>query len=196
MIKILKYIVISLYIIAIVGFFLPFASLELSFFGTYRQVNFSLMTIFQNNSQDPLFGGGLGYSDLGEFISDLDEVRNVTNRAVLAAVCYGSSFLMVLVVLIFTILNKLKYLRILLAAIIVCLFIYAGHIISGIPYMIFDEIENMLGFFALFINFRGMLSISLGIGYWISLITMCVNFVILIPASFRKSKIEVTQENN
>ena len=195
MTKIFKYVVIVLCIITIVGFFLPFVNLQLSFFGNYRQMNLSLATIFQNNSPNSPLGGGFGGSDLGEFLDDL-EINNITNRVVLVVIFYIISLTLVLCVLVVTIFNKLKRLRILFVAIMICLFFSAGHIASGIPEMIFTELEAMLGFFALFINFRGMLSLSMGTGYWVSLITMFVNLVILIPASFYMPKVEATKENN
>jgi len=189
MTKIFKYVAITLCIITITGFFLPFVNLEMSLLGNNRRMSLSLATIFQNNRQDFPFGGGGGGSDLGEFLDGL-EVGDITNRAILAVTFYGISFLLVIIVLIVTIINKLKRLRILFVVIMISLFISAGHIASGIPEMIFTELEAMFGFFALFLNFRGMLSLSLGTGYWVSLITMFVNLVILIPASFYMPKVE------
>jgi len=163
--------------VALAGFFMPAVTVRLAFLGTERSANFSLATPFENN--DSPFGGeagGFAQSDLLDLVDiDIFDMRDdIGGRMARAAGSYLATFLLLIAVLIFVLIGKLNKTSLLLHVLCIGLFIYSGRAMLSVPEILFERIENMLGFFAMFINIRGMLQISLGMGYWVTLVALVV----------------------
>jgi len=162
---------------------MPAVTVRLAFLGAERSANFSLATPFENN--DSPFGGDGGsfaQSDLLDLVDiDIFDMRDdIGGMMARAAGLYLTTFLLLIAVLIFVLIDKLKKLSFLLHLLSIGLFIYSGRTMLSVPEIIFERIENLLGFFAMFINIRGMLQMSLGAGYWVTLVCITCAFLVRI----------------
>jgi len=175
-----RVILVVICIVALAGFFLPAATVRLSFLGVERTANFSLATPFENN--DSPFGGrdgGFHQSDLLDLVDlDIFDMRDdIGGRMIRAVASYLAAFVLALAVAILLLLGKCKKASLLLHLLAIGLLIYAGRTITTVPDMLFERIEDLLGFFAMFLNIRGMLQVNLSMGYWVSLVGLAILLV-------------------
>lgn len=171
---------------------MPAVTVRLAFLGTERSANFSLATPFENN--DSPFGdegGGFAQSDLLDLVDiDIFDMQDdIGGRMARAAGSYMATFLLLIAALIFVLIGKLNKTSILLHMLSLGLFIYSGRAILSVPEIIFERIENLLGFFAMFINIRELLQISLGMGYWVTLVALVVVLATRVVLLIIKNKI-------
>jgi len=110
--------------------------------------------------------------DLFDLSGEDNPFANVSRRLVSCVVAYFGAIILLLVVLVLTFIAKLKKARIILLVLAIMLFIYAGYGISTITVPLQEGFSNLLGFFALFIDFMQIVTITLRYGYWLALIAM------------------------
>jgi hypothetical protein len=79
------------------------------------------------------------------------------------------AMLLLIVLLVFTLLGRLKKTRVTLSAVSLVSLIYAGYTISTITEPLHEALINTLGFLVLFMDISNMITINLGIGYWLTL---------------------------
>ena len=163
-------------ILAIIGFFIPTITLQLSFLGINRTINMSLATLFE--SESPFGEGGFAASDLADLFGEIDFMDEIRGVIIRSAIAYSIVLILIVIVLITTLIGKLKRVNMVILTLSILLFIYAGRSILTVPDILFDGLDALLGFLALFISFRDMLTLSLGNGYWITLATMCIGLFI------------------
>jgi len=169
-----KLILIILCVIALAGFFLPAMRLNVSFFGLGTSTTFSLATFF--NPPDNPFGAmdlpGLQQRDLRDLIDlsgDDNPFADVGARLVASIGAYFVTFILLVIALVFALMDKLRRASIALLSIAFVLFAYAGYAITTIPALMQEAFENFLGFFARLLDLSNIISITLGIGFWITL---------------------------
>ena len=170
---VLKIIIVTLCVIALIGFFIPAIYVELSFLGNTRTSGFSLATVFEDNESQ--FGGmDFAQSDLADRFVDDDIMADVTSRITLSVALYFITLALTLCVLVLSLLGRMPKVTAVLLACAVTLYIVAGRTILTVPAILLEGIQNALGFFALFINISEMIAITLGTGYWLTLIVLAI----------------------
>jgi len=177
-----KIILIAACMVALAGFFFPAISLNVNFFGMGTSTTFSLATFF--NPPDNPFGTmdlpGLrqdGLRDLIDLSGDNNPFADVGVRLVTAVAAYFGTFILLVVVLIFALAGKLKKPSIVLLGLSLALFAYAGYAISTIPALMQVAFENFLGFFARLLDLSNIISINLGVGFWITLAAIACTLI-------------------
>jgi len=182
-----KIIMLSLCILCIAGFFMPAATVRLSFLGFSQETSFSLATFFENNYSD---SDRLDFnqSDLGNIAEGNEMLQSVIARIIFSAAAYTLSLILLLAALVLIAIGKAQQIR--LAALIISLasFVSAGIVISTVQDVLIDTVTDMLGFLALLLNLEGMLNISLGAGYFVTLFALIVLFFVNIAIVIDKGK--------
>ena len=172
-----RIICVILCIAAIITLFLPIVRVEVSFFGRSTSTTFSMSSFF-NRPDNPFSTFDLPNTqqntirDLFDLSGEDNPFANVSRRLVSCVVAYFGAIILLLVVLVLTFIAKLKKARIILLVLAIMLFIYAGYGISTITVPLQEGFSNLLGFFALFIDFMQIVTITLRYGYWLALIAM------------------------
>jgi len=175
-----KIIITILCVIALMGFLFPAINIDVNFLITSRNVSFSMRTIF-NRPDNPF--GGADMSRLSEInILDVsggifDEVRT---KLVTAISAYLITLIALIALLICTLVDKLKKTSAVISTVSFALFIYAGYAISTVTEPLIGAIENTLGLVTLFIDISSLISLSLGNGFWLTLIAIGVILAIKI----------------
>ena len=177
------FIIMILCAITAFGYTRPAINIHLSFFGETRTTSLSLATVFED-SESPLNNLNVGQSDLSDMAGGDGFMEDVMGRVVLSVVAYLATFVLLLAIFMITLFGKLKKTKIVMLAIALILIIVSGTTILTVPEIITDSLTACLGFLALFINVADLLSISLGVGYWIILSTLAVMLLIEISTFF------------
>jgi hypothetical protein len=166
-------------ILTIIFYFQPAVHLNFYILTIERSTSFSLATLFE--SGDGSFRLDLADTDFSTLIPDSDVVGEIGLRLGVSVAAYGLVLLIILAVLFFTAVGKLRKCRIFLIIPALGLYITAGRVILTVPPLanrvLHDAIDRMLGFFARFIHIPDIISIELGLGYWLTLITLGVMLV-------------------
>jgi len=208
--KVIYISLIVLCLIALIGFILPSIIIDVDMMGNSRSMSLSMQS-FINRPENPFGGSALNASssgiasrfgdmDLFDFSSDMfGEIRP---KMITSVGAYFISLILLIVVLIFTIINKLKKISIFLSAASFALLVYAGNTILTIPGPLMDglmtNIENSLGFLAMFINIADLINFNvvLGNGYWLTLITIGCLIIFKIASLIILKKHTDIEENN
>jgi len=186
-----KIILVALCLVALIAFLIPAISLETSFMGMSTNTTFGIATIF--DSQDNPFAGmdmpGIQQRDMRDFLDlfgDDNPFADVGTRLVISVGAYFITAVLLVVFLICTLLGKLTRVSTVLLVIGFALFVYAGYMISTVPEHMQAAFANLLGFLAMFIDISNIINISLGIGYWLTLVMMGCMVLIKLVGCIRR----------
>jgi len=171
------------------GYSRPFININLSFLGTTRTTSLSLATVFED-SDSPLGNLNMGQSDLSDMAGGDSFMEDVAGRIILSVGAYLIAFVMLLAIFIITIVGKLKKVKIAMLALASSLIIVSGAVIMTVPGVITDTLANRLGFLALFIDVGELLSINLGIGFWLILTAFLSMLLTEVYMIFNKRKVQ------
>ena len=173
--KVKKLILVAMCSVALLAFFLPAVNVEVSFLGLSTSTSFGMASLV--NRPDNPFGAidmpNLSQHNLRDLIDlsgDDNPFADVGTRLITSVAAYFITAVLLITVLICTIAGKLKKVCIALLALALALFLYARYMISTIPALMQSAFEGFLGFFAMFLNLSNIISISLGSGFWLTLI--------------------------
>lgn len=170
-----KFPAIFLTVIALIGIMLPLVNIAIHFLGTVN-ISFSLIDLFSNLGELPqdtldLPMGDAGLDDLGLYVA-------------IPFLAYILAILLMIVALPFTFTSKLNGLKATFVSIATGLMIFAGLRIIALPEILSehlaDVLVDMLGDFASLIDLSSVLEISLGMGYWLTLICQILLIILFI----------------
>jgi hypothetical protein len=182
----IKIISIALCLAALAGFILPAVNIGIEFLGNSRSISLSIRTLFENSGSR--FGGSdlsqadlFNLSDSNMFENLLADVRTVLITSVGA---YFMTLILLIIILIFIFTGKFNKAIVIMSGVSVALLAYAGSTILSVTEILLSTLESSLGFLAMFINLSDLLKINLGIGYWLTMITLGCLLVLKIADFF------------
>ena len=179
--KIFRFALVALCLIALLGYMMPMMSMEINVFDRAGQsVDISLRNLrtLGNDSDSPLGGVDSPDSVLSGFLGDDEDMPEVANNMRNTMVLYIVTLVLLVALLVLFAINKLKKTSIALLTVSLAFYIYIGNTVSGLAVDIISSLEQRLGFFAFLFNLSEMINVSLGIGYWLTIITIgCMLFV-------------------
>jgi len=169
--NIIKVSLILLCAAALLGYFKPVINIQISVLGISRESNISLTTVLRR-SDSPLGYLEMGQSDLSGLFGDNDMMADIRGRIMVSAISFVMAFALLLIVIVFTVLGKFSFASIIMLSIAIILNIVAGYTFLTLPGILESSLSNLLGFLAIFLNVPEMIQISLGAGYWITMISV------------------------
>ena len=86
--------------------------------------------------------------------------------------------LLLLINLVLGLLKKWKKVSLVISAVTVALFSYAGYSVMSLSKVLYSAMEGSLGFLAALANVSEMVKFNLGTGYWLTLSSLAVIFAI------------------
>jgi len=176
---------------------MPMMSMEINVFDMVGQsVDISLRNLrtLGNDSDSPL--GGIDSSDsvLSGFLGENTDMPDIATSLRNTMVLYLLSLILLVVLLVLLVINKLKIASIVLLAIALAFYIYIGNTVSGLAISIISMLEQRLGFFAFLFNLSEMVNVSLGSGYWFTIIAIG-SMLLVSVANFAVSKMYLPKES-
>jgi para-nitrobenzyl esterase len=191
-----RLIIIVMCIIAIFAYFLPSINLGISFRGLSSNSALSLTTIF-DSSNNPFSGLDMSGGEDELMPVDISEIMGtIIVRLVLPIIAYTATLIMLIITLIYTILNKFNLARTVMFCISIVIYFIAGLTITGTPQSLSDSMAGILGPFANFLNISQMFNITLGMGFWLTIITLGGLIFTVMMAKFNfKNPLTVKKEN-
>lgn len=169
--------------IGLLGYILPFISVNINIlkYSYSKDVNlFNLFSFFNRSGQagDKQFGG-LG-SSLADVLGlrDNDMLTGIAVKFILSVGSYVATLLLLIIVFVCLLTGALKKASTIMLAVSFVLYIYSGYTISKLPAELFDNIESKLGFLGSLLHLSDMVKISLGTGYWVTVIAIGCTLVI------------------
>ena len=172
-IKAERVICIVLCVIALIGFWLPAINVDVHFWGSSRNITFSMASFFDepDNPFGDLDTSESTQMDLLDMLSDVFD--GISTKITISVIAYLITLLLLIVLLFFIIAGKMKKTMRALSIVSLVLLGYAGFTMSSVrePLItgIQSTLENELGFWAIFIDISNILTLSFGHGYWLSL---------------------------
>lgn len=189
-IGIYKLCIVFLCIVALAGYFLPAMHINFSILTIERSASLSLRTAF-DNAASPLGDFDLAGTDFSSLFDDSGIMEAVRNRVVISVVSYFGALICLLAVLIFAVLGRFKVARVALLVAALALHIMAGRVVLTVPELanaaLVTAVENLLGFFAMFINVSDAIGVALGGGYWVTLVVLAGLVLVEAAAQIRKT---------
>ena len=164
----------------------PLFALRIDLLGPEISMEFSLRTLFQN------VGGSSGdfpLGDLGQFGQN-DFVRAI----IMPFAAYLLMLVLVVIGTVFAFFDKFKVAINVLLVGAVGLAVYVGFGLMNLPAVFGDAVMEMLGnnplmgFFASMLNISEMITINLGVGYWLTLAFLIAFVVVKFTLEFVKKK--------
>jgi hypothetical protein len=153
---------------------LPAININIEFLGNSRDMSLSVKTLFENSNSR--FGGSdFSQADMFNLSgSNMFEnlISDVRGKLITSVGAYFVTLLLLIISLVFIIIGKFKIAVMSITAIGIALLAYAGNTILSVTEIIISSLEGSLGILALFINLSNMLQITLGGGYWLTIITL------------------------
>ena len=171
-----KIICTMLCVIALIGFILPAVNINIDFLGNTRSMSLSARSLFDrpDTPLDDLESSRFSQLDLSDMSSGI--VAEIRTEVIASVGAYFIALVLLILLLVLAIIGKFKKTSILISAVSVTLLIYAGYTILTITEPLIDGIEtiieNALGFLAFLIDVSSILSLSLGNGYWLTIIML------------------------
>ena len=105
-------------------------------------------------------------------MGEIEIAQNIGDRVVISVLAYIIVLALLIAIIVLSIIDKLKKTKTVLIALAIVFLAYSGFVLMSIPRILFDGLEGSLGFLATFINLPEMLQASLGIGYWVTMISL------------------------
>lgn len=190
-----KIICIVLCATALIGFLLPAINISIEFFGNSRNTSLSVSSFF-NRSESPFGDSDLSQADLFNLSGEnmfSDVLADVGTKVATSVGAYFLTLLLLIIFFIFTFLGKLRKSANVMLAVSFALMAYAGTTIISVPETLLTSIESSLGFLARFINISEMFNLTLGNGYWLTIImigcTLLVKVILYIYSKYSGSAI-------
>jgi len=158
---------------ALAGYFFPAVRIEFSILGFSQTVTFNVTSFF--NRPDNPFGGldGAGLSGISLPDALGEAFAGIVFNAAAATAAYLASMVVLTVLLVCLLAGKAKRARTAMPAAAVGLLAFAGYTAATLTESLVNAVqsalEGTLGFFALFIDFTDMITLTLGGGYWLTL---------------------------
>jgi hypothetical protein len=195
-----KTILTVLCLIGIIGFLFPAFNLNLEIFNNSTTISLSLGTLFENT--ESRFGGSdFLQADMFNFSGDnilSDVFANFGEKLIRSVGSYFVTLIILIITLIFAIINKFKKTSIVMLAISLIMFVYAGSTILSVVETLVVEIQSMLGFIAMLIDISEIITVTLGNGYWLTIATitsLLITQIIFYIIKWKRVKVEDELEN-
>jgi len=173
--KVFRCVLLALCLIALIGYFMPMMSMEINVFDRVGQsVDISLRNIrtLGGDSDSPLGRVDSPDSVLSGFIGGNEDMPEVATSLRNAMVLYLLTLILLVILGVLIAINKLKKTSIVLLVISLAFYTYIGNTVSGLGIDIISSLEQRLGFFAFLFNLSEMINVTLGSGYWLTIITI------------------------
>jgi succinate-acetate transporter protein len=158
----------------LIGFVLPAINLNIDFLGNSHSMNFSVSTLFSR--PESRFGGSeLSQADLFNLSDNnmfQDMFAEISPKLITSVGAYFVTLILLIVITVFTFINKFTKSTNIMITLSFVLFAYAGYTILSLMETLYNGLESSLGFLALFLNISDLLKINLGHGYWITLVAI------------------------
>jgi len=182
-----KIVLSALCAICMAGFFLSAINVTLAFLGHSQTTSVGLRTLFER--RDPQEGVvNFEQSDIGNIFENNYMLQGVLFRVVFSATAYMLTLLLILAIFFLVLFGRLKRLQIALTLLAAVSLVVAGVVILTVPTTLAAAIADMLGFLALFLNVSEIFSLSLGVGYWLTLSMLILLLFTQILIKFDKRK--------
>jgi len=178
----LKYIFLLLFAAFLFSYFRPAVHMHFSVLMIERTSSFSFATFFERNNESPL-NLDLAGTDFSTLFEDSD-LTSVGVRVGVSVFAYFAALVLVLVVFGLTAAKRFGRGRMVLVLFAMVLHLLAGWLMKTVPPLVNEildaTINNVLGFFALFIDTADIITLTLGWGYWMTAVVMGLLFFTLI----------------
>jgi len=176
LIKYKKWIYLGLGLAVLAVSLLPLFTLNIGIFGNSSSMEFSLRMIFQNIGGS---NGNVAFGDLVQFGHN-DFAREI----ILPFGAYLLTLLLIIIGTVFAFLDKFKTVTSALLVVALGSIVYVGFGFINLPTVLGDAITDLLGnnplmgVFASMINISEIVSINLGVGYWLTM-AFIITFVVV-----------------
>lgn len=191
--KAIYWILIMLFLISFVGYSLPLINISINnLSGESTTTDLSLLSVFQDSNS--LLGSESMLTR--ERISEVSDVLSTnTQKIKRTMMSFFVSFLIMSIVFIFVITNKYKAITTMVNFGVLLLLIYTGLAIENIYGQLIKSLEEGLGLIASFINISDLISINIGVGYWVIMSSIaCLLLVQLIGKKLQETAITASHE--
>lgn len=191
--KSIYWILIMLFLISFVGYSLPLINISINnLSGESTTTDLSLLSVFQDSNS--LLGSESMLTR--ERISEVSDVLSTnTQKIKRTMMSFFVSFLIMSIVFIFVITNKYKAITTMVNFGVLLLLIYTGLAIENIYGQLIKSLEEGLGLIASFINISDLISINIGVGYWVIMSSIaCLLLVQLIGKKLQETAITASHE--
>jgi hypothetical protein len=173
-----KVISVMLIVVAILGFFLSAAVIEVDMLGISEELSvrnaFSFISGTTSNQSDM----ATSQAKLLELIDGNDAFAEVRMKFIMSVGAYLLVALLLLINLVLVLLGKWRKVSLVISAGTIALFSYAGYSVMSLSKVFYSAMEESLGFLAALVNVSEMVKFSLGTGYWLTLISLAAIFTI------------------
>lgn len=193
--KKVKYVILILCFLAVIGYFLPALNININVPDVYRlKMNVNLGSLFSllNEAKSQGYGGSMGSvssDDIDEMFELLRElhIENLVGGLTFSMIFYILVIFILAVMLILTFMGKFNRVFITMTAIGILFYIFIAFQIISLPSTIKEAINKNLGGFSGFFDLSKGININLGIGFWLTFIAIiCILSIYLY--TFYKNK--------
>jgi len=163
----LRFIYIALIIVAILGFLLSAVVIDIKMLNISE--GFGARNIFSLLGKTASSPSGMSSSQgkLLELIDGNDMFAEVKVKFSISVTAYFLVILTLLINLVLVLLKKWKKVVTVISFVSFTLFSYAGYSMMSLSKVLYNALEESLGFLATLVNISEMVKFSLGTGYWL-----------------------------
>ena len=157
------------------SYFLPAMYVEFSILSWQHSLGLSLRTLIDVEERLP-DGMALAGTELAGLFDTDGIVESVRGRIIFSAVAYFVTFAVLVAAVVLTVLDKGARTCFTMLMCALVLYIAGAYAAVGIPQLINEAIAeaaaSLLGFFALFFDFSNAVAVSIGRGFWVTLVAL------------------------
>ena len=174
----LRFIYIALIIVAILGFLLSAVVIDIKMLNISE--GFGARNIFSLLGKTASSPSGMSSSQgkLLELIDGNDMFAEVKVKFSISVTAYFLVILTLLINLVLVLLKKWKKVVTVISFVSFTLFSYAGYSMMSLSKVLYNALEESLGFLATLVNISEMVKFSLGTGYWLTFTALATIFFI------------------
>jgi len=178
----LKIISAALIIVAMLGFFLSAVVIKIDMLGISEGLSVRNACSLLSGTTSSQPGISTSQTKLLELIDGNDAFAEVKIKFIMSVGAYFLVALLLLINLVLVLLGKRKKITLVISAVAMALFSYAGYSVMSLSKVLYSAMEESLGFLAALVNISEMVKFNLGAGYWLTLSSLAVIFTINIVA--------------
>jgi hypothetical protein len=188
--RIIYAILLALCLTALAGYLMPLMSINIDVFDRVSQsmdISIGNILSIRSDADSPFGGIDSSESVFSGMLGGGEGMSEITGKLMISIGLYLVAFILLLVVLVFSEINKLKKTSIAILALSLSFYVYIGFTVSNLAADIIGMLEQRLGFFAMLFNLSEMITVSLGNGYWITLAAICCMVLVKLVQIFQKN---------
>lgn len=173
---IFRVIAVVLCLIALAGYLMPLMSMNIDVFDRVSQsmdISIGNILSLRNEADSPFGGIDSADSVFSGLLGNNEGMTSITGNLMTSMGLYLATLALLIIILVFSILNKLKKTSIAILTVSLSFYVYIGFTVSNLASDIIGALEERLGFFAMLFDLSEMINVVLGNGYWITLIAIC-----------------------